>query len=69
MSFETALTTFIFLCITMVLYLIPALIASGRKHRNRSAILVLNIVGGWTVLFWLGALVWAFTSNVEGNQS
>jgi succinate dehydrogenase/fumarate reductase cytochrome b subunit len=49
----------------VLVYMLPALIASGRKHNNTGAIGVLNLVGGWTGLLWLAALVWAFTDNVE----
>jgi Superinfection immunity protein len=43
----------------------PALAASARRHRNRAAIFVLNLLLGWTALGWIVALVWAFTKNVE----
>ena len=48
-----------------MLYFIPTFAAMNRRHRNRSAIIALNVVGGWTLIGWLVALVWAFTSNVE----
>jgi RsiW-degrading membrane proteinase PrsW (M82 family) len=47
------------------LYLLPAFVAGKRKHKNGAAILVLNLLLGWTVLGWIIALVWACTSNVE----
>lgn len=48
-----------------VLYFFPAIVASSRRHRNRSAILCLNFFLGWTVLGWVAALVWACTNEVE----
>ncbi len=44
-------------------YFIPALIAFIRHHRRKLAILVLNILAGWTVLGWVGALIWALVSE------
>lgn len=49
--------------ILLVLYFGPALIAKGRKHKSATAILVLNFFLGWTVLGWIGSLVWAYTDD------
>lgn len=43
-------------------YLLPALVASSRNHHQKAAIWILNIFLGWTLLGWVGALVWASTS-------
>jgi hypothetical protein len=43
-----------------LVYLFPAISACARRHEQRWAITVLNIVGGWTVLGWIAALVWCF---------
>lgn len=40
-------------------YFLPSLIAMLRNHKNKSAILLLNTLLGWTVLGWVGSLVWA----------
>lgn len=50
------------------MYLLPTLVAARRNHHNALAIAVLNIAVGWTVLGWLVALVWAFTSR-PANRS
>lgn len=42
-------------------YCIPSLVAWNRSHHNTSAIVALNMFLGWTVLGWVGALVWALT--------
>ena len=34
---------------------------SRHRHTNPVAILVLNFTLGWTMLSWIGALVWSFT--------
>jgi hypothetical protein len=34
-------------------------LAEERRHRNLAAIVVLNLLLGWTFLGWVGALIWA----------
>jgi Superinfection immunity protein len=43
-------------------YFLPSMIASSRKHHQTLAIFLLNLLLGWTVLGWIGALVWAATA-------
>lgn len=43
-------------------YLLPAFIAYQRWHANRHAILVINLFLGWSIIGWLGALIWSATS-------
>lgn len=43
-------------------YFVPSLVAAGRKHPNSTAIGVLNLMVGWTILGWVVALVWSCTS-------
>jgi hypothetical protein len=45
------------------IYFLPALLAQYRKHKNASAIGVLNVFLGWTVIGWIVALIWAHTDN------
>lgn len=40
-------------------YLLPTMIAVLRRHPYRESIAVLNIFLGWTLLGWVGAMVWA----------
>lgn len=42
-------------------YFAPLYIAWKRKHPQILAIGVLNLVGGWTVIGWIVAMVWACT--------
>ena len=41
------------------IYFLPSAIALARKHRNASALVLLNLLGGWTVIGWVICLVWA----------
>jgi ABC-type transport system involved in cytochrome c biogenesis permease component len=43
------------------IYFLPALIAFLRQHKNKLAIFLLNLLLGWTVLGWVGSLVWSVT--------
>jgi len=42
-----------------LIYFMPAFIAARRSHPNATAIVVLNVVAGWTFLGWVGALTWS----------
>lgn len=48
--------------VLLLVYFLPALVASGRHHHNAGAIVVLNLFLGWTFLGWVVALVWASTA-------
>jgi hypothetical protein len=53
----------LFFGILIVVYFVPTVIALYRHHSQRVAIAVLNVCLGWTLLGWVGALVWAFTNK------
>ena len=40
-------------------YFLPTLIAFLRRHKNKLAIFLLNLLLGWTVLGWVISLVWS----------
>jgi hypothetical protein len=48
--------------LSLGLYLLPTFVCCTRAHHQTLAIIVLNIVGGWTGVGWLIALVWACTA-------
>ena len=47
--------------VVVLLYFIPAIV--GKDKRNAGAILVLNLLLGWTLVGWVVALVWAMTAE------
>ena len=55
-------------CLGAAAYLFPGIVASSRHHHQRSAIWVLNFFLGWTVLGWIGALIWASTATPEQTK-
>lgn len=48
--------------LVLFLYLLPAFIAYERSHRQRHAILILNVVFGWSFVGWIIALIWSAMS-------
>lgn len=46
-----------------VLYFLPAIVAFARGKRDAGAILVLNLLLGWTAIGWVIALVWALRQD------
>jgi len=53
----------VLIAIGFFLYFFPAFVA--RHKRNRRAILVVNFFLGWTLLGWIGALIWAMVEKPE----
>jgi nucleoside recognition membrane protein YjiH len=51
------------LIIGLLFYFIPAICALNRKHNNTAAIVCVNVLLGWTVIGWIGAMVWSLTDN------
>ncbi|HEX8816015.1 MAG TPA: superinfection immunity protein [Terriglobales bacterium] len=47
-----------------VFYFLPAILAFARNKRDSTAILVLNLLLGWTVIGWVIALVWSLRNDV-----
>jgi hypothetical protein len=54
----------IFLLVSLFLYFLPAYLARNRS--NFTAILVLNVLAGWTFIGWIIALVWALSEEPRG---
>jgi hypothetical protein len=54
-------SVFPFFALGVVLpHILPSIIATSRHHTQKDAILVLNILAGWTLFGWVAAFVWAF---------
>ena len=46
----------------VLLYLLPSIISSIRNTKYFGGIFILNLLLGWTVLGWIGALIWAVST-------
>ena len=54
-----------FLALCFLLYFLPAVLASSRRHPSGIAICVTNLFLGWTGIGWLLCLVWALSGPRE----
>ncbi|WP_348550259.1 superinfection immunity protein [Acidithiobacillus sp.] len=52
----------------VAIYFIPSVIAYSRSARNFLAIFLLNLFLGWSLLGWLGSLIWALLDEKRGSQ-
>jgi len=46
-----------------LIYFLPSVVAAARNHRQNAPILALNFFLGWTLIGWVGALVWALVEE------
>ncbi len=51
--------------LTQCLYFLPYLFANSKCHPQETAIFVLNLFAGWTVIAWIICLVWTFTTKKD----
>jgi hypothetical protein len=58
----SVIATGVFFLTVPALYFAPAFIAHRRSHANKTAIVVLNVFLGWTLIGWVAALVWAHST-------
>jgi Superinfection immunity protein len=58
----------IVLAFLLVIYLFPWGLAASRHHPQAGAIFALNLLLGWTLLGWVGALVWALVTTEAHRQ-
>jgi len=47
----------------LVPYFLPTIVAVMRGKANAGGIFVLNFLLGWTVIGWVGSLIWALSSD------
>lgn len=45
----------------LTVYLLPSINAFNRWHKDRKAVLALNVFLGWTAIGWICSLIWSFT--------
>jgi hypothetical protein len=61
------LVYFLVMIFTVVLYILPVIIAYKRKHNNFMGILLLTTFAAWTIVFWVIALIWSLSSNTTNT--
>lgn len=55
----------VFLVVAGLVYFLPTWVAAIRGKRATLAIFVLNLLTGWTLIAWVGALVWALIPDAR----
>lgn len=53
--------------VIIVVYFVPTIVALARHHQQSVAIFLLNFILGWTLIGWIGSLVWALTNPHRGE--
>lgn len=51
-----------FLLFFVCMYFLPTIVAGVRGHQSMAAIVVLNLLLGWTMIGWLVALIWSLSA-------
>jgi hypothetical protein len=49
----------IIVIVAFIIHFMPSFIAFSRDHANKIAILIINLLLGWTVIGWVILMVWA----------
>jgi len=44
----------------IVFYFLPFMVALSRNTINKGAVFIINLFFGWTVIFWIVALIMAY---------
>lgn len=47
--------------LVLLVYFLPSIVAWDKGHANLAAIVILNLLLGWTFVGWVVALVWAMS--------
>ncbi len=47
----------------LLVYFLPSIVARARNHKNRIAIIALNLLTGWTFVGWVISIVWALKND------
>ena len=53
----------------MIFYLAPFMVAAGRSHDALAAVLVFNVLFGWTIIGWIAVFFWALFSPVGDTSA
>ncbi|MET4207723.1 superinfection immunity protein [Bradyrhizobium sp. LA2.1] len=48
--------------VLLAIYFLPTIVAIVRHHHQTGAILLTNLLLGWTLLGWIAALIWSATA-------
>ncbi|MBM3590352.1 MAG: superinfection immunity protein [Alphaproteobacteria bacterium] len=54
--------TLFYIILIFLAYFLPFIVSLSRKHKDSTAIFVLNFLLGWTLIGWVIALIWSVKS-------
>jgi len=57
--------SFIILIPVFIVYFLPTIVAVVDKRHSTGGVFLLNLFLGWTILGWIGALIWAVSSKMS----
>lgn len=60
MTILQLLLTLFMLIIGVSVYFVPSFVAFARGYKNKVPLLIINLFLGWTGVFWVFTLAWAF---------
>ena len=58
----------VYVILLIGIYFLPSIVAIYRRHVNFTAIFILNLFLGFTLLGWVFALVWAVYNSTAVQQ-
>lgn len=64
-----SLAAILVMLFVLAVYLIPTIIAFARGHASKWGIGVLNIVLGWSLVFWVVTLIWALSNKGQSQTT
>lgn len=64
-----SLAAILVMLFVLAIYLIPTIIAFARGHASKWGIGVLNIVLGWSLVFWVVALIWSLSNKGQSQTT
>lgn len=64
-----SLAAILVLLFVLAVYLIPTIIAFARGLASKWGIGVLNIVLGWSLVFWVVALIWSLSNKGQSQTT
>lgn len=53
--------------VAAMLYALPSIVATYRKHPQLLSIALLNLLLGWSFIGWVAALVWSTSKSHTGS--
>lgn len=45
------------------IYILPTVLAFHRDHHNRTSLMIINLLLGWSGIFWVLSLAWVFWNH------